>query len=204
MKQRCFELLDKFIGLMNKNLYIAFHKPFGVLSQFISEGDHKRLDAFDFPKTVYAAGRLDKDSEGLLLLSNDGPFIEKLLNPKFNHSRTYLVQVEGVPDQKTVAELAKGVEIKGYKTKKCIVEQLRSSPDVDPRIPPIRQRKAIPTSWLKMTLTEGKNRQVRRMTASVGFPTLRLIRLSIGKLSLGDLPLGAWKYVEKTDILPNR
>lgn len=189
---------------MSRNLYIAFNKPYGVLSQFTSEGGHRCLSEFNFPKNVYAAGRLDKDSEGLLLLSNDGPFIEELLNPKFQHSRTYLVQVEGVPDQKAIRTLSSGVVIKGYKTKPCIVELLQSEPDIDPRIPPIRERKAIPTSWLKMSLSEGKNRQVRRMTASAGFPTLRLMRLSIGRLELKDLSPGRWKYVAKADILPSR
>lgn len=187
---------------MNKKTYIAFHKPYGVLSQFTSNGGHRCLDEFELPKQVYAAGRLDKDSEGLLILSNDGPFIEKLLNPKFAHDRTYLVQVEAVPDAKAIKALQSGVVIKDYKTRPCKVELLTPAPDTAPRNPPIRARKAIPTSWLKMTLSEGKNRQVRRMTASVGYPTLRLIRVAIGQLELENLPPGKWRYVAAADILP--
>lgn len=186
---------------MNRKTYIAFNKPFGVLSQFTSDGGHRCLDEFDLPAGVYAAGRLDKDSEGLLILSDDGPFIEKLLNPKFAHQRTYLVQVEGVPDSQAIRALQGGVVLKGRKTRPCDVERLTADPDLPSRDPPIRVRKAIPTSWLKMTLREGKNRQVRRMTASVGFPTLRLIRIAIGQLELADLPPGKWRYVQKNDIL---
>ncbi len=188
---------------MKKNIYIAFHKPYGVLSQFTPEGGNRSLNEFQLPKGIYAAGRLDKDSEGLLLLSNDGPFIQKLLNPKNSHRRTYLVQVEGVPEQKKLDELMKGIQIKGYRAKPCEATLLKEAPEVESRDPPIRERKSVPTSWLKMTLTEGKNRQVRKMTAAIGYPTLRLVRISIGHLALGDLSLGKWEYVDKIHILPN-
>ncbi|MCG8491489.1 MAG: pseudouridine synthase [Sneathiellales bacterium] len=181
--------------------YISFNKPFGVLSQFTSEGGHPALDSFDLPKNVYAAGRLDRDSEGLLLLSDDGTFINKLINPKFSHPRTYWVQVEGIPDRSALEKLRNGPVIKGYKTKKCKVALFADPPSVEERIPPIRYRKSIPTSWLELTLTEGKNRQVRKMTAAIGHPTLRLLRVSIGELKLEGLAPGEWRKVAKGDIL---
>ncbi|MFT6558548.1 pseudouridine synthase [Sneathiella sp.] len=185
----------------SKYTYISFHKPFGVLSQFTSEGGHPSLEGFGLPKGVYAAGRLDRDSEGLLILSDDGPFINKLLDPKFAHPRTYLVQVEGDPSDQDLNALRKGPVIKGYKTKECLVERPEPQPLIGERNPPIRERKNIPTTWLKLTLTEGKNRQVRRMTAAVGLPTLRLIRIAIGDLSLENLEPGQWREILKGDIL---
>ncbi|GLQ06195.1 pseudouridine synthase [Sneathiella chinensis] len=182
--------------------YISFNKPFGVLSQFTSEGGHPALSGFDLPKEVYAAGRLDRDSEGLLVLCNDGRFIKKLLDPEFAHPRTYWAQVEGIPDEKALQALRSGPVIKGYKCKPCKATLLAPQPDVPQRNPPIRERKEIPTSWLELTLTEGKNRQVRRMTAAVGFPTLRLIRVAIGNLKLGDLEPGSWRAIRREDILP--
>jgi len=187
--------------LMTKYSYISFYKPFGVLSQFTSEGGHPSLEGFALPKGVYAAGRLDRDSEGLLVLSNDGPFIKQLLDPKFAHPRTYYVQVEGVPKKTDLQNLSEGPIIRGYKTKKCLVRRMPFEPELDERVPPVRFRQSIPTTWLELTLTEGKNRQVRRMTAAIGFPTLRLVRFSIGKLQLGDLEQGKWREVERRDIL---
>lgn len=181
--------------------YIALHKPYGVLSQFTGEAGQRTLAEFGLPPDVYAAGRLDKDSEGLLLLSDDGPFIKRLLDPDHGHARSYLVQVEGIPDASDLRRLAVGVVIKGYRTKPCRAELLPEDPEVQDRDPPIRARKSIPTSWLRMTLNEGKNRQVRRMTAAVGFPTLRLIRERMGKLSLGDLTQGSWRELRRQDIL---
>ncbi len=180
--------------------YIAFYKPYGVLSQFTDEGGHQGLSRFGFPKDVYAAGRLDHDSEGLLVLTNDGKFIKKLLDPAFGHPRSYLAQVEGKMTLQALKVLSAGVTIKGYKTKPCLAECLSSLPVVPERNPPIRFRKNIPTSWIRLTLTEGKNRQVRRMTAAAGFPTLRLIRVSIGKLTLNGLKPGEWKQISKKDI----
>ncbi len=188
--------------MQSKFKYIAFNKPFGVLSQFTSEGGHPALDSFDLPKEVYAAGRLDRDSEGLLLLTNDGKFIKKLLDPNFSHPRSYWVQVEGVPSKQQLEDLAAGPSFKGYDPKPCKVRLLDPQPDVPVRIPPIRVRKNIPDTWIEMELTEGKNRQVRRMTAAVGCPTLRLIRKSIGELELKNLPSGKWREVSKGDILP--
>lgn len=187
---------------VKQHKYIAFNKPYGVLSQFTSEGGHPALSEYNLPKEVYAAGRLDRDSEGLLILSNDGRFIKQLLDPKFAHPRTYWVQIEGTPSQVDLKRLSAGVQIKGYQTKPCRAQLLSPQPTVDPRNPPIRERQNISTCWLELTLTEGKNRQVRRMTASIGFPTLRLIRKKIGDLELGLLEEGHFKEVRKEDILP--
>ncbi|MFD2206941.1 pseudouridine synthase [Kiloniella antarctica] len=182
-------------------LYVALYKPFGVLSQFTGEEGQRTLREIGLPQGIYAAGRLDQDSEGLLLLSNDGPFIDKLIHPRNGHSRSYLVQVEKTPDNQALQRLCKGVVIKGYQTKPCRAELLVKDPELPLRDPPIRERKNIPTAWLRVTLTEGKNRQVRRMTAAVGFPTLRLVRERIGKLELGDLKPGEWREVSAKDIL---
>lgn len=181
--------------------YIAFYKPYGVLSQFTPEGGHDGLNAFGLPPDVYAAGRLDHDSEGLLLLTNDGRLIKKLLDPASGHPRTYLAQVDGAITRQAVERLCKGVVIKGYKTKPCQAEIVEEPAGLPERVPPIRFRKNIPTSWIRLTLTEGKNRQVRHMTAAVGFPTLRLIRISIGNLTLDGLSSGKWKDVGRKAIL---
>ena len=180
--------------------YIAFHKPYGVLSQFTGEDGQRTLAEFALPLGVYAAGRLDMDSEGLLLLSDDGPFIKRLLDPENGHERTYWAQVEGEPADADLKRLSNGVVFRGYRSKPCRAEKIIPQPDVPPREPPIRFRKSIPTCWIRLTLTEGRNRQVRRMTAAAGFPTLRLIRQAIGRLSLGDLPPGMWREVQKSDI----
>ncbi|GAA0581158.1 pseudouridine synthase [Caenispirillum bisanense] len=182
--------------------YIAFHKPYGVLSQFTAESGQRALREFGLPAEVYAAGRLDLDSEGLLLLSNDGTFINRLLSPHHGHARSYLVQVEGIPDDVALDRLRGGVTLRDYTTRPAQVERVEGEPDLPPRDPPIRERRHIPTAWLKITLTEGRNRQVRRMTAAVGHPTLRLVRVSIGALELGDLPQGCWRDVARRDVLP--
>ena len=174
---------------------ILFNKPFGVLSQFTPESGHAALDTFGFPPGVYAAGRLDHDSEGALLLMDNGKLIKKLLDPKFEHPRTYLAQVDGQITEEAVRKLVKGVDIKGYHTKPCKAE-IAEEPDwLWPRNPPVRFRANIPTSWVRLTLIEGKNRQVRHMTAAVGFPTLRLIRVQIGNIPLGNLKPGEWRVV---------
>lgn len=182
--------------------YIAFHKPYGVLCQFTGADPDRTLAAFGLPPGVYAAGRLDKDSEGLLLLTDDGPFVKRLLSPAFAHPRRYLAQVEGVPDPAALTALANGPELKDGPSRPCGVKLLDAAPDLPPREPPIRYRKAIPTSWLLLTMHEGRNRQVRRMTAAIGFPTLRLVRVEIAALSLGDLAPGAWREVSAADVLP--
>lgn len=181
-------------------MVILFNKPYGVLSQFTPEAGHRALDEFGFPEGVYAAGRLDHDSEGALLLTDDGRLIKRLLDPKFEHPRTYLAQVDGQVTQEAVDLLIKGVTIKGYRTKPCQAEIVEAPESLWERVPPIRYRANIPTSWVKLTLVEGKNRQVRHMTAAVGFPTLRLIRVKIGNIALGDLQPGEWRVVNERVI----
>jgi 23S rRNA pseudouridine2457 synthase len=172
---------------------VAFHKPYGVLSQFTPEpGSHWRtLAEFDLPKAVYAAGRLDADSEGLLLLTDEPAAAAAILE---RHAREYWVQVEGVPGERALRELAAGVVIGGYRTRPARAWPLEAAPALPPRDPPIRVRQSIPDTWIALELHEGKNRQVRRMTAAVGHPTLRLIRARIGEIQLMDLGLkpGQW------------
>ena len=234
-------------------MLIAFHKPYGVISQFTGDGSSNRtLGGFGFPKNVYPIGRLDADSEGLLLLSDEPGWSERLLNPRHAHEREYWVQVEKIPTPEALKKLERGVSIavggravaaarggaaappppmsKDYRTLPCRAWMLEpqpkiststqirwgeslSSPDlknilgstefhptkaeikIPPRVPPIRFRKTVPTCWIGLELVEGKNRQVRRMTAAIGHPTLRLIRMRIGNFWLGDLPQGRWKIL---------
>ena len=174
-------------------MILAFHKPYGVLSQFTKEKpEHCTLAEYGFPKHVYPIGRLDWDSEGLLLLSDEKEWNNKLLNPQYEHERTYHVQVEGIATKEAISQLQKGVVIQGCKTKPCKVRLLKD-PGYLPRSVPIRFRLSVPTSWIELKLIEGKNRQVRRMTAATGFPTLRLIRVAIGMLELNDLIVGKWR-----------
>lgn len=176
---------------------IRFNKPFGVLSQFTDRGspdaratlsDHITLHG------VYPAGRLDRDSEGLLLLTDDGALQARIADPRFKLPKTYLVQVEGEPDDAALAQLRKGVMLKDGPTRSAKAEAI-AAPDLWPRDPPVRFRKTVPDCWLRLTITEGRNRQVRRMTAAVGHPTLRLVRWSIGEWTLDDLPPGEWRRV---------
>lgn len=180
--------------------YILFHKPYGVLSQFTPEDGAKSLAEFNLPKNVYAAGRLDKDSEGLLLLTDDGPLIEKLLNPKSEKKKTYWVLVERVPTEEELEKMRKGLLIEDYKTKPCEVRILAPQPEVPPRDPPVRIRKTVQDIWIEIKIVEGKNRQVRKMTAAIGHPTLRLIRVGILNLKLDDVKLGEWKEIEKPEF----
>jgi 23S rRNA pseudouridine2457 synthase len=183
------------------NRYIIFHKPYGVLSQFTQESPkHITLKEYIDVPDVYAVGRLDWDSEGLLLLTNDGQLQHRLAHPRFGHQRTYWAQVERIPDLDAIYKLQSGVEIQDYRTRPAQVRLLLEEPSIVQRIPPIRFRKNIPTAWLEMTLTEGKNRQVRRMTAAVGFPTLRLIRISIGNIQLDDLSPGQWRELTSLEV----
>ncbi len=184
-------------------MLLAFHKPYGVLSQFTKEApEHVTLAEFGFPEKVYPIGRLDWDSEGLLLLSDEKEWNDWLLHPRHAHERTYHAQVEGTATQEAMALLQKGVLIGGQKTKPCKARVLED-PGYSPRSVPIRFRLSVPTSWIELILTEGKNRQVRRMTAAVGFPTLRLIRIAICNLHLGGLAVGKWRELsaeEKYDL----
>lgn len=187
--------------------YYIIYKPFGVLSQFTREEPHHKTlaDLGSFPKDVYPVGRLDKDSEGLLILTNDRNLNHKLLNPNFRHKRTYLAQVEGIPQKENLQYLEKGVQIKVgkkyHRTLPCSAQLLANQPNVHERIPPIRFRQSIPTSWVQLTLIEGKNRQVRKMCAKVGFPVLRLIRISIEDLELGDMKIGEIRKMDKKNLI---
>ncbi len=174
-------------------MIVAFNKPYGVLSQFTKiTAEHRTLAEFGLPKTVHAIGRLDWDSEGLLLLSDEREWNDLLLHPRHEHERIYHAQVEGVATKEAMAALEKGVLIQGRKTKPCRASLL-NEPHYPPRNPPIRFRLKIPTSWIELKLIEGKNRQVRRMTAAVGFPTLRLVRAAMGGFTLGNLEPGKWR-----------
>jgi 23S rRNA pseudouridine2457 synthase len=185
--------------------YFITYKPFEVLSQFTSEEDKKTLkDYFDVAKDVYPVGRLDYDSEGLLLLTNDKNLNHRLLHPSFAHEREYWVQVDGNLTQQALQQLENGLDIsvdgKIHHTKKCIASLFETDPVVEPRFPPIRFRKEIPAPWIKLILTEGKNRQVRKMTAKVGFPTLRLLRYRIEEIDLDILKPGDMKEISKKTI----
>ncbi|EAZ89995.1 pseudouridine synthase [Crocosphaera chwakensis] len=193
--------------------YLLFNKPYNVLCQFTDNSnlENPRPTLKDYIKVpdVYSVGRLDKDSEGLLFLTNNAQLKHRLSHRQFAHPRTYLVQVERIPDQVALNQLRQGVRIKDYKTRPAKVKLLDSPPSVPPRDPPIRYRKTVPTAWLEMTLTEGRNRQVRRMTAAVGYPTLRLIRIAIGvqrkgkiiNLTLEGLKPGQWRELTPSELI---
>ena len=168
-----------------------------MLTQFTDDSAEPRptlKNYIDVPG-VYAVGRLDADSEGLLLLTDDGPLQHRLSDPRFDHPKTYWTQVEGVPAEDAIRQLRAGVVLPDYRTKTAEARLLTPDPGVPPRDPPIRFRKAIPTSWIELTITEGKNRQVRRMTAAIGYPTLRLIRTAVGDLRIDGLVPGEWRYL---------
>ncbi|OQP50709.1 pseudouridine synthase [Niastella yeongjuensis] len=185
--------------------YFIIYKPYQVLSQFTSEeGKHTLKTFFTVPADVYAVGRLDYDSEGILILTNDTSLNNRLLNPSFAHEREYWVQVDGDIHDKAIQQLQSGVTItingSKYRTLPCKATRFAHTPPVPERNPPIRYRKEIPTSWVKLILTEGKNRQVRKMTAQTGFPTLRLIRYRIGGITLDGLLPGEMREMNKNDI----
>jgi 23S rRNA pseudouridine2457 synthase len=187
------------------NNYFIVHKPFNVLSQFSSEGGKKSLKYFfDVPPQVFPVGRLDYDSEGLLILTDDKKLNHHLLDPKHKHEREYWVQVEGNITSTQIEKLQEGVQIKVngkiYQTQKCVVKKFTHPPGVSERNPPIRFRKSVPDSWIKIILTEGKNRQVRKMTAAVGCPTLRLIRFRIEGITLRNLLPGQMKKISKQEL----
>jgi 23S rRNA pseudouridine2457 synthase len=178
--------------------YIVFHKPFGVLCQF--SGDGRTLKDYIPVPDVYSVGRLDRDSEGLLFLTSDSKLQHRLTDPRFGHPRTYWVQIEGSPSESVLRKLANGVVIQGYRTRPAEVRRLQERPRFPPRDPPIRFRKTVPTAWIEITLREGRNRQVRRMTAAVGHPTLRLVRVGIGPLRLEKLQPGEWREITAPEL----
>ncbi len=175
---------------------VFLNKPYGVLSQFTPEGKWRALDSFVPVKDVYVAGRLDADSEGLLILTDDGQLQAKIADPRHKLEKTYWAQVEGVPDEAALDQLRAGIKLSDFTAlpaKVCLIEEPAG---LWPRDPPIRFRAAIPTSWLEIRISEGKNRQVRRMTAAIGYPTLRLIRAAIGAATLDGLALGKWRQID--------
>lgn len=173
--------------------YFALHKPFDVLTQFTDqEGRATLKDYFPHPG-VYPVGRLDRDSEGLLLLTDDGPLAHRLTDPRFEHPRTYLAQVERIPDESALERLRRGLDLKDGRTRPAEAELLAEPPALPDRSVPIRFRKNVPTAWIRLVLREGRNRQVRRMTAAVGYPTLRLVRVAIGPVLLENLAPGDWR-----------
>ena len=176
---------------------ILFNKPFNVLSQFTDKGTdgtaRQTLSDFISIPSVYAAGRLDKDSEGLLVLTDDGALQTKISNPKFNTSKSYWAQVEGLPDEKMLEKMRRGLQLKDGITRPAEVALIDPPPSLWHRDPPVRYRKSVPDCWINITISEGRNRQIRRMTAAIGCPTLRLIRHRVGSWRLGDLASGAWR-----------
>jgi 23S rRNA pseudouridine2457 synthase len=181
---------------------IAFNKPCGVVCQFSTHPGHRSLADYIDVKDVYAAGRLDTDSEGLLLLTADGALQHAISVPRSRVTKTYWAQIEGNAPDEALTRLRSGLDLGDFFTQPCTVQRLNEAVGVWPRDPPIRFRKSVPTSWLEIGLTEGKNRQVRRMTAKIGFPTLRLIRIAIGPYSVEGLAPGAWREVDPGHLLP--
>lgn len=179
---------------------LLFNKPYGVICQFSRDGMHPTLADYIVLPDFYPAGRLDTDSEGLLLLTDDGKLQNRITDPKHKLAKTYWVQVEGMPDEAALQKLRKGIDLKEFVSKPAQAGLIAEPAGLWQRNPPIRERKSIPTSWLSLTITEGKNRQVRRMTAAVGYPTLRLIRAQIGEWSLDGLAPGEWRELKVTQL----
>lgn len=180
---------------------VLFNKPHGVICQFTPEAGRKSLKDFISLPDFYPAGRLDTDSEGLVLLTDDGAFQNKISHPKFKLPKTYWAQVEGVPDSVALAKLRQGVKLKDFRTRPAQSRLIEEPADLWPRIPPIRYRKNVSTSWIELIITEGKNRQVRRMTAAVLFPTLRLIRCAVGTYSILGIEPGEWRMLDVSNEL---
>jgi 23S rRNA pseudouridine2457 synthase len=180
--------------------YIALFKPYDVLCQFTDSAGRATLKQFVPIEGIYPAGRLDRDSEGLVFLTDDGQLAHRLTDPRFAHSKTYLVQVERIPDRQALDSLRQGVALNDGRTSPAQVEMVAEPPALPDRSVPIRFRKSVATAWLRLTIHEGRNRQVRRMTAAVGHPTLRLVRVAIGPVSLGALAPGQWRKLSPDEI----
>lgn len=187
-------------GMGTHNQYLLFNKPYGVLCQFTDQRGRSTLKDFIPFKNVYPAGRLDLDSEGLLLLTNDGSLNHRLMSPRFNKTKTYWAQVEGTPTESQINSLRKGVLIQGRKTLPAKVHPMSTEPPLWPRPKPIRFRKSVPTAWVEISIREGKNHQIKKMTAAVGLPCLRLVRVRIGPLELGELQPGQYRMIERPEI----
>ncbi len=185
-------------------MLIQFNKPYGVICQFSPSGEKPTLKNFIAVPNVYPAGRLDTDSEGLLLLTDDGRLQTRIADPRHKMPKTYWAEVEGAPNEADLQPLRDGIDLQGFVTRPAIVRVMPAPQNLWQRIPPVRFRQNIPTSWLEITISEGKNRQVRRMTANVGLPTLRLIRVAVGEWSLGDLAPGDWREVAVSTKPPTR
>jgi pseudouridine synthase len=179
--------------ISNRLCYLALYKPYDVLTQFTDAAGRATLKDFVQVPGVYPVGRLDRDSEGLLLLTDDGQLAHRLTDPRFEHPKTYLAQVERLPGPEALEVLRRGVELSDGRTRTAEIELLAEPPALPDRPVPIRFRKNVPTAWLRLVLREGRNRQVRRMTAAVGHPTLRLVRVGVGPILLGDLAPGQWR-----------
>lgn len=185
---------------MKESTYLLLYKPFNVICQFSPEGDKVTLKEYVKIPDIYPVGRLDTDSEGLIIITDDNKLKQILTEPKFHSEKTYHVQVEGVPSEEDIEKLRQGVIIQGFKTLPAKVKLLDYEPELPPRNPPIRFRKSIPTCWLEISIREGKNRQIRKMTASVGFPTLRLVRVKIKNIGIGSLNPGEYRFLDKNEI----
>jgi len=188
------------VTLAGESRYLALFKPYGVLCQFTDASGRTTLKDYVAVRGVYPVGRLDRDSEGLLILTDDGSLAHTLTDPRYEHPKTYLVQVERNPDPEAIEALRRGVVLSDGPTRPAEVDLLEHDPTVPDRPVPIRFRKNVPTSWLRVTLYEGRNRQLRRMTAAVGFPTLRLVRIAIGPIVLGDMAPGEWRDLTEAEL----
>lgn len=184
----------------SRHRHLLLHKPWGVLSKFTDYKGRPTLADYVVEPRVYPAGRLDMDSEGLLLLTSDGNLAHRLTSPFHKVPKTYLVQVERIPDESALVQLRQGVMVKGKRTRPAKIQLLQDEPNVRPRPVPIRFRKSVPTAWLRMEIQEGMNRQIRHMTAQVGHPTLRVIRVAIGPIRLGSLPPGKWRWLREGEL----